>query len=110
MHKTTSNFVQRVWNLCKKIPKGKVSTYMDIAIALGNKNYARAVANALRKSPGTPYVPCHRVVRSNGFIGGFNKGIKQKIALLKAEGIIVKNNRVSNFNTVRITSDQLAGS
>jgi len=64
------NFNQRVWNLCKRIPKGKVTTYKLISEKLGTKAY-RAVGNALRKNPYAPEVPCHRVVNSDGSVGGY---------------------------------------
>jgi methylated-DNA-[protein]-cysteine S-methyltransferase len=84
------DFKEKVWNECKKIPKGKVSTYGEIAKAL--KSGARAVGNALNKSPGMPLVPCHRVVKSNGEVGGFAQGTKKKIEMLKKEGIEIKDN------------------
>lgn len=90
------NFNKKVWNLCKKIPKGRVSTYKEIAKALRTKAY-RAVGNALNKNPNPVIVPCHRVVNSNGRIGGFSQGIKKKILLLKKEGIQVKKNKIVDF-------------
>ena len=93
------NFNKRVWNICKKIPKGKVSTYKEIAEALKTKAY-RAVGNALNNNPYAPKVPCHRVINSNGNIGGFAKGIKSKIKLLEKEGIKIKNNKVIDFKKV----------
>jgi len=85
-------FADKVYNLTKKIPKSKVSTYKIIAEKLETKAY-RAVGNALNKNPYAPKVPCHRVVKSNGFIGGFAKGTKQKIKMLKKEGLEIKNGR-----------------
>ncbi|MBS3095735.1 MGMT family protein [Candidatus Woesearchaeota archaeon] len=86
-------FSERVYNATKKIPKGKVSTYKDIAKMLNCKAY-RAVGNALNNNCSKD-VPCHRVIKSNGFVGGFNHGIKKKILLLKKEKIKVKNSRVN---------------
>lgn len=85
------NFTEKVYNLCKKIPRGKVSTYYGIAHALNSKAY-RAVGNALNKNH-SKEVPCHRVIRSNGEIGGFARGTKNKIKLLRKEGILIKNNK-----------------
>ena len=71
------NFNEKVWNICKKIPKGKISTYKEIALVLNCKAY-RAVGNALNKNPYAPIVPCHRVINSDGKIGDFAKGLKAK--------------------------------
>lgn len=91
------SFAIRVWALLKKIPRGKVSTYKQVAIALGNPNAARAVGNACRRNSNAPKVPCHRVVRSDGCIGGYSKGVKKKVGLLEKEGIEVNNGRIKNF-------------
>ena len=92
------SFDLSVWNLLKKIPKGRVTTYKRIAIALGKPNAARAVGNACNRNPNAPKVPCHRVVCSDGSIGGYAKGEKRKIALLKSEGITIKNNKALLFS------------
>lgn len=89
----SKNFNEKVWNLTKKIPKGKVTTYKIIGKKLKTKAY-RAVGNALNKNPYWPKVPCHRVVKSNGEIGGFSRGIKEKIKLLKKEGIEIKQRKI----------------
>ena len=94
-------FADRVYKLCKKIPRGKVSTYGAMAKAL--KSSPRAVGQALRCNPYAPVVPCHRVVAFNGNIGGFmgkikGKAIHKKIRLLNKEGIKLKNNKIENFN------------
>ena len=70
------------------IPKGKVKTYKQVAIAINSPKSARAVANACAKNPYAPKVPCHRVIRTDGSIGGFSApgGIKTKKKLLKKEG------------------------
>nr|MBA4405070.1 cysteine methyltransferase [Nanoarchaeum sp.] len=87
------NFNDKVYELCKQVPKGKVTTYKAIAKKLNCKAY-RAVGNALNKNPYAPIVPCHRVINTNGNIGGFATGAKNKIKLLKKEGIIIKNNKI----------------
>ena len=94
----------RVWKLMEKIPKGRVTTYGLIAKKLNTKAY-RAVGNACRKNPYAPRVPCHRVVKSNGTIGGFGgktsgKNIEQKIQLLKKENVDVRNGRIVDFERV----------
>ena len=97
-------FNEKVWSLMKKIPKGKVATYKALAEKMGTKAY-RAVGNACRRNPNPPYIPCHRVVKSDGGIGGF-KGktsgpcIQEKIFLLKKEGIKFENKKILNFKEV----------
>jgi O-6-methylguanine DNA methyltransferase len=94
--KTSSvTFNQAVWAATKKIPKGKVATYGVIAKMIRRPKASRAVGNALNKNPYAPQVPCHRVVRSDGSIGGFASGPKKKIALLTKEGVKISNNKVA---------------
>ena len=78
-----------VWNELKKIPKGEVRTYREIAIAIGKPNSARAVAHACGRNPRPIEIPCHRVIRSDGRLGGYSGkgGISKKLRLLKKEGI-----------------------
>ena len=87
------NFNDRVYSICKEIPEGKVSTYKEIAKALHSKAY-RAVGNALNKNPYAPAVPCHRVVNSDGRVGGFADGTIAKIRLLRKEGVVIKAGKV----------------
>lgn len=87
-------FQTRVLKLVKKIPKGKVSTYKEVARALGNPLACRAVANALAKNPLLVKIPCHRVIRSDGKVGGYKLGTEQKIKLLKEEGIEISNEKI----------------
>lgn len=89
------NFSEKVYELTKKIPKGKVSTYGEIARALNTKAY-RAVGQALRCNPHAPIVPCHRVVKNSGELGGFNGEMnsEKKIALLRSEGVEVVNGKI----------------
>ena len=83
-----TKFQQKVWKYLKTIPKGKVKTYKQVAIGIKRPYSARAVANACAKNPYFPKVPCHRVIRSDGSLGGFSGpgGIKYKKKLLKMEG------------------------
>ncbi|MCK4522169.1 MAG: MGMT family protein [Nanoarchaeota archaeon] len=90
------NFNQKVLGLVKKIPKGKVTTYKIIAKKLNTKAY-RAVGNALHNNKKPVVIPCHRVVNSDGNIGAYSRGIKQKIILLKKEGIEINNNKIVDF-------------
>ena len=87
MKLTGTDFQIMVWNEIKKIPKGKVRTYKEIAVAISRPKASRAVANACGKNPFLLKIPCHRVIGSNGYIGGYSGegGIKKKIELLKLE-------------------------
>jgi O-6-methylguanine DNA methyltransferase len=98
------NFDERVWKLMERIPRGNVTTYGQIARKLNTKAY-RAVGNACRKNPYAPQVPCHRVVRSDGTIGGFGgktsgKTVEEKTLLLREESVEVRNGRVVDFEKV----------
>jgi len=92
------NFNEKVWALLKRIPKGKVSTYKLVAIAIGKPHAARAVGNACNRNPGAPKVPCHRVVKSSGELGGYSKGVSKKTALLESEGVKINNGKVLDFS------------
>lgn len=89
-----TKFSESIFELVKKIPKGKVTTYKEIAKALGNKNSFRAVGNALNKNTNLIKVPCHRVIKQNGEVGGYVLEQRAKIRLLKKEGIEIKNNKI----------------
>ena len=82
-------FQIKVWKEIAKIPKGKTKTYKEIAIKIGHPNSARAVANACGRNPYPLIIPCHRVIRSDGSLGGYSGkgGVKTKRFLLKKEGI-----------------------
>ena len=86
-----TKFQLKVWNYLKIIPKGTVKTYKQVAIAIKSPKSARAVANACAKNPYAPKIPCHRVIRSDGALGGYSGrgGIKQKIKLLRAEKVVI---------------------
>ena len=87
-----SPFQVKIWNYLKKIPKGKVKSYLEVAKAIGKPKAFRAVANAVGKNPYPPKIPCHRVIRSDGTLGGYSGkgGIQQKRKLLISENVIVK--------------------
>ncbi|HAX61513.1 MAG TPA: 6-O-methylguanine DNA methyltransferase [Elusimicrobia bacterium] len=82
-------FYKKVWLECLKIKKGHLSAYSEIARRLGKPNAARAVGNALAKNPFAPDVPCHRVIRKNGGLGGYSGGVNKKIKLLKEEKLMI---------------------
>ena len=85
-----TEFQINVWEEIKKIPKGQTRTYKEIALALKKQKSSRAVANACGKNPFLIEIPCHRVIRSDGKLGGYSGkgGIKQKRKLLKEEGAL----------------------
>ncbi len=85
-------FQLKVWNYLKKIPKGKVRTYLEVAKSIGKPKAFRAVANAIGKNPYPPKIPCHRVIKSDGSLGGYSGkgGINEKRRLLKLEKVFVK--------------------
>lgn len=97
-------FADKVYELCKKIPSGKVSTYGEIAKAL--QSSPRAVGQALRCNPYAPIVPCHRVVKSDGRLGGFmgettGKEIKLKIKRLNFEKVLVEKGKIKNYEKIK---------
>lgn len=96
----SESFNEKIYELLKKVPKGKVTTYKELAHSAGTRAY-RAVGQAMRCNPYAPIVPCHRVVSSNGSIGGFqgsknpnSKEIRRKIEILRKEGVEVKDNKI----------------
>jgi methylated-DNA-[protein]-cysteine S-methyltransferase len=92
-------FTQSCYNLLKKIPKGKVTTYKALASALNTKAY-RAIGQILKRNPNPIKVPCHRVVKSSGEIGGYQgTNTKIKANLLKKEGIQISKGKIENLNT-----------
>ena len=86
-----TKFQLSVWAYLKKIPCGSIKTYSQVAKGIGNPLAVRAVANAIAKNPYPPDIPCHRVIRTDGSIGGYSGkgGIRAKRSLLKQEGIML---------------------
>ena len=84
-----TKFQLKVWKYLKTIPKGTLKTYKQVAIAIKSPKSARAVANACGKNPYAPKIPCHRVIRSDGDLGGYSGrgGIKTKLRLLRSEKV-----------------------
>ena len=91
------SFDQRCYELLLQIPKGKVTTYREIAHALGIKAY-RAVGQAMNRNPNLLEGPCQRVVKSNGEVGGYAGGSASKIELLREEGVEVSENGQINLS------------
>ena len=89
-------FQQKVWAEIAKIPRGKVITYQELAFKIGNPNSVRAVASACGKNPYIPDIPCHRVVRKDGGLGGYSAegGIERKKNILKEEGHIFNKDKI----------------
>jgi methylated-DNA-[protein]-cysteine S-methyltransferase len=85
---SSKSFDERCYDLLLKIPKGKVTTYREMAEALGCQAY-RAVGGAMNRNPKLVMIPCHRVVKSNGYLGGYASGKSRKLELLKQEGVDV---------------------
>src|SRR5688572_14945027 len=84
-------FQKKVWKALLGIPKGKTLTYKELAKSIGKPRAIRAVANAVGANPMCPDIPCHRVIRSDGTLGGYSGkgGIKTKLKLLKKEGVTI---------------------
>jgi methylated-DNA-[protein]-cysteine S-methyltransferase len=93
------SFSQECYALLEKIPKGRVTTYKEIAKALNSKAY-RAVGNAMHKNKNPIKIPCHRVVKADGHLGDYLGGADKKAALLKAEGVEVKGGKVVDFEAL----------
>ena len=91
------SFNERCYEIIRKVPKGKVTTYKAIAQKLGTKSY-RAVGNAMNKNPrgflNNGNIPCHRVVGSDGSLTGFAHGLRKKTKMLRKEGIEIKNGKI----------------
>jgi methylated-DNA-[protein]-cysteine S-methyltransferase len=99
---TMETFAEQCYALLKRVPKGRVTTYKAIAEALGTKAY-RAVGSAMRANPHPVDVPCHRVVKSDGSLGGYVYGAAKKAALLESEGVAVEKGKVADFETLLYT-------
>jgi len=87
-----TKFQLKVWNYLKKIPKGEVRTYLEVSKAIGKPRAYRAVANACGKNPCAPKIPCHRVIKSNGSVGGYSGkgGTEKKLRILRSEKVFFK--------------------
>jgi methylated-DNA-[protein]-cysteine S-methyltransferase len=81
-------FEKKVYAAVMKIPRGETRTYKWVAARIGRPNASRAVGGALKRNPYSPFVPCHRVVRSDGSVGGFSRGAAVKARLLVDEGAV----------------------
>jgi methylated-DNA-[protein]-cysteine S-methyltransferase len=85
-----SDFEKKVYAAVSKIPRGEVRSYKWVAVKIGRPGACRAVGNALNKNPYIGKIPCHRVIKSDGSIGGFAKGAARKKEMLKAETRLIQ--------------------
>jgi len=92
-------FQEKVLILTKKIPRGRVVTYGEIARIL--KTSPRAVGGALHRNSRPIKIPCHRVIKSDGSLGGYSGGVKKKIILLKREGVKICNGKIVDFKNLK---------
>ncbi len=96
------SFADWVYECLRRVPRGRVISHQDLAKAVGSPGAARAVGNALKANPDVPGTPCHRVVCSDGTIGGYQKGLNKKVALLRADGVKVEHKKNINFYKIKI--------
>ena len=94
------NITEYTYYLVRQIPKGRISTYGAVAKALGNKGYARAVGKYMNQNPNADTMPCFKIVKSDGSLGGFGLGIEDKIRRLSEDGMEVKDGKIVNFKKV----------
>ncbi len=88
------SFNEKCYEILRRVPRGKVTTYGELAKAVESPRAARAVGNAMNKNPYAPKVPCHRVVGSDGKLVGFASGVDEKVKMLKKEGVEIVNGKV----------------
>ena len=93
------NLSERVYAELLKVPEGMVTTYGELARAVGLKNGQRAIGRMMKMNPYPPIIPCHRVVKSDGKIGGYLYGQDVKENMLKKEGVPVQNGKVAEFDS-----------
>ncbi len=93
MKTSPTSFTEKVYAVVAKIPRGSVLTYQEVARRAGRPRAYRAVGNIMNKNPDTKKVPCHRVVRSDGTVGGYARGTAKKIAILRREGALMGTSR-----------------
>jgi methylated-DNA-[protein]-cysteine S-methyltransferase len=96
-----AEFARRVLTVVRRIPRGRVATYGDVAALAGRPRAARAVGNIMRNCA-VPDVPCHRVIAAGGRLGGYGGQEITKRAMLAQEGVLFHGRRVADFRTVRV--------
>lgn len=100
--KQQGSFSEAVWQIVTRIPRGRVMSYADVAKEAGFPGAARAVGT-LMKQNFDPARPCHRVIRSDGTLGEYNRGVRRKRALLKSEGVVFSGNQVHSSSRLAQT-------
>ena len=103
-----SSLNDKVYEFVKSIPRGKVATYGQIALRLGNKNFARAVGTILHNNPDPEHIPCHRVVNTQGKLArsyAFG-GIEAQRRLLASEGVVFKNDYIVDLSVSQMILEQ----
>ena len=88
---------KKIYKKLLKIPPGKITTYKELARSVGLENGQRVVGQIMKKNPFPVIIPCHRVVKSNGEIGGYAYGVSIKKSMLVKEGISISKNRIKSF-------------
>lgn len=91
-----TEFEKKCYRVLSTVPRGKVISYGALARLVGAPKAARAVGNTMKKNPNAPTVPCHRVVKSDGSVGHYLYGSDAKIAILRSEGIVIKNGKIAD--------------
>ena len=91
---------ERIYKKLLQVPYGKITTYGELSRSVGLKNGQRVVGQIMKKNPFPVIIPCHRVVKSNGDIGGYAFGINVKKTMLSKEGICIKNDKIENFENL----------
>jgi methylated-DNA-[protein]-cysteine S-methyltransferase len=92
---------KKIYKKLLEVPKGKITTYGELAKAVGLKNGQRAVGKIMNKNPYPVIIPCHRVVKSDGKVGGYAYGEEIKSDMLTREGIVIKNGKILDLeNTI----------
>lgn len=94
------NLEHKVYQKLLEVPKGKVTTYSELAKAVGLKNGQRSIGRMMNKNPFPVIIPCHRVILSNGKIGGYAWGEKIKTNMLSKEGIKIKNGKILDSDKI----------
>ncbi len=88
---------KKIYRKLLQVPPGKITTYKELASSVGLQNGQRVIGQIMKKNPFPVIIPCHRVVKSNGEIGGYAYGTNIKKSMLVKEGILIKNNKIKNF-------------
>ena len=91
---------EKIYKKLLLVPSGKITTYGELSRSIGLENGQRIVGQIMKKNPFPVIIPCHRVVKSNGSIGGYAFGVNIKQNMLLKEGINVKNNKIENFENL----------